>query len=179
MYLKLLKLGCILFLAACASKQKPSYTWVEKPVRLLIDPDGISTAHFAQIEQALSNTEQFVLVDRTSNFEDVKTEAQIPVSKFSLEKKYIYWANKYDVGGVVVAHVQCNKIADGEKQVCKQFIAIKDATSGKTIATAEGVNSDYTGIRYEYLVPDWKETVASLITNYRKALEAQRTTASD
>ena len=134
------------FLAVgCASAPKSKFTWQDREARIMIDPTGIPAEHFTMIKDALMKSDRFVVIDRPSDPGSIGRE-KAKIDPDSQASRWKEWSRKFDVGGVLVAHVQCRKMeADF---YCHQYLAVKNADTGELIAVAEGENSTRTEIGY-------------------------------
>jgi hypothetical protein len=132
----------------------------------MIDPTGIPSEHYTMIQDALLKEDRFVLLKRPTDLDAISREKA--ATNPDLQKsRWKEWAKKYDVGGVVFAHVQCFQKRSAE-QLCRQYLAIADAETGVSVAIAEGENSGPTVIGAEYIIPDWEEVAGLLVKEFNR-----------
>jgi hypothetical protein len=160
----------LLLVTGCASTQR-KFSWTDKASRLMVDPAGIPAEHYSMIQDALIRSDRFVVIDRPAELDTLIREAE--ATNPDLRKtRWKDWEKKYDIGGVVVAHVQCQKKYKGDQtyadNLCHQFLAIMDSSTGKEVAVVEGENSAPAAVSYEYLVPDWEEIAGKLAKQFDK-----------
>ena len=159
----------LILVSGCATA--PKFSWTNKAARLMIDPAGIPAEHYTMIQDALTRSDRFVVIDRPSDEGALAREAQVVTPEMK-KTRWADWAKKYDIGGVVVAHVQCFKKYRGDKtyadNFCHQYLAIMSTSTGEEVAMAEGDNSAPAAVAYEYLVPDWDDVAADLAKKFSK-----------
>lgn len=156
----------------CASV--PRNRWTDKTMRIMVDPDGIDAGNYVRVTHALVSSEKWVVVDRGQGFTAVKKEQEreqtAEAPRFADREKFAHWAKLYGIGGVVVAHTQCQQKATfffkGTYSHCQQYLAILDANTAEVIAAVEGSN-DTNREEYE-IAPDWKDVTQALNDAYPK-----------
>lgn len=142
--------------------------WTDKTMRVMIDPDGIDANHYVKIQQALVESGKWVVVDRGMGYNAIQKEQErehrFQTDRFLDKEKFAHWGKLYGVGGIVVAHAQC-QVKDGwflKKNYphCQQYLAIVDTNSGEVISA---VQDEADGGSYDYqLAPSWDDIVAKL-----------------
>lgn len=172
-----LTLVCLGMASGCAT---PRTKWTDKTMRVMIDPDGIDANHYVKIQQALVASGKWVVVDRGQGFQAMQKEQErehrFQSDRFLDREKFSQWGKMYGVGGIVVAHAQC-QVKDGwflKKNYphCQQYLAIVDSNSGEVITAVQG-ESD--GGSYDYeLAPSWEDVVAKLNNEFPAHFEPNR-----
>lgn len=142
--------------------------WTDKTMRVMIDPDGIDANHYVKIQQALVDSGKWVVVDRGMGYNAIQKEQErehrYETDRFLDREKFAHWGKLYGVGGIVVAHAQC-QVKDGwimKKNYphCQQYLSIVDTNSGEVIAA---VQDEADGGSYDYqMAPSWDDIVAKL-----------------
>lgn len=142
--------------------------WTDKTMRVMIDPDGVEADHYVRIQEALVSSGKWVVVDRGMGYNAIQKEQEREhrgqSDRFLDREKFAHWGKLYGVGGIVVAHAQC-QVKDGwfiKKNYphCQQYLAIVDTNSGEVISA---VQDEVDGGSYDYqLAPSWEEIVAKL-----------------
>lgn len=157
----------VFLLASCASS--PKFNWRDREARLMIDPSGIPSEHYTMIQDALLKSDRFVILKRPSELDAIARE-KAQVNPDLQKSRWAEWSKKFDVGGIVSAHVQCFQKKNAE-QVCHQYLAIVNAETGGLVAVAEGENDGPVVIGAEYIVPDWEEIAGQLVKEFDKNRE--------
>lgn len=165
-----------LMVVGCASNgvKKSNFTWTDRAARLMIDPNGIPAEHYAMIQDSLIKSDRFVVIDRPQDLDTIQkvTNSMDPEV---VKSRWMEYSKRYDVGGIVTAHVQCfNK---GSQKFCHQFMAINNTETGELVAQAEGENSAMTAVSYDYIVPDWDATANLLVEKFdanKSKMDARR-----
>lgn len=142
--------------------------WTDKTMRVMIDPDGVDANHYVKIQQALVESGKWVVVDRGMGYDAIRKEQEREhrnqSDRFLDREKFAHWGKLYGVGGIVVAHAQC-QVKDGwflKKNYphCAQYLAIVDSNSGEVITA---VQDEADGGSYDYqIAPSWDDIVAKL-----------------
>lgn len=161
-------IALVLLVTGCASTQS-KFTWRDREARLMIDPSGIPAEHYTMIQDALLKSDRFVVLKRPTEL-DANTRERASVKPDVQKSRWLEWSKKFDVGGVVSAHVQCFQKKNAE-QVCHQFLAIVNAETGESVAIAEGENTGQVVIGSEYIVPDWEDVAHALVKEFDKSRE--------
>lgn len=171
----------ILVLTGCAGKQIERSKWTDKNFRVMIDPVGLDANQYARLQQALVQTDHFVVVDRARGLNAIRREQENlhrqDVDRYEDQEKWALWGKLYGVGAVVVAQSQCYKVthvwdASKTKSRCQQFVSMIDANTGVVIASASGESdSAATMDSYAQLSPDWEDVVEDLVKRYPKYFE--------
>lgn len=165
-------------LTGCAT---PRTKWTDKTMRIFIDPHSINADDYVRIQQALVASGKWVVVDRAFAFRAIKAELQrthrTEADMYMDKEKYAIWGRLFGVGGVIVAHTQCqikHGFFAGKYGHCQQFLSIVDTNTGEVIATAEGDNDSPS---YEYeIAPSWEDVVADLNSAYPSHFEKNKDT---
>lgn len=163
-------------ITGCAT---PRTRWTDKTMRVLINPEGISANHYVKIQQALTESGKWVVVDRGMAYDAIKKEQEREhreqSDRFLDREKFAHWGKLYGVGGIVVAHAQCTTKDGWFKHaypVCHQYLAIVDSNTGEVIATAK---DEAEGSSYDYdLAPEWEDIVAKLNKAYPENYEPNK-----
>lgn len=176
----MLSLSVLLFLQACAGKERTK--WTDPVMRVMVDPDGLAARDYARIVNALKESGKWFVVDRRDGlraiFKEQKMLHRDRADQFKDEEKYSIWGRLYGVGGVVIGHVDCVKKNGWLSNYtrCKQNLAIVSANSGEVIATAEGENDD-AEMSYHgdiKIGSDWTDVVADLNSAFPKNFEKEK-----
>lgn len=154
--------------------------WTDPTMRVLIDPDSISADHYVRIQQALVASGKWVVVDRGAGYKAMALEQERAhrdhIDRFEDKEKWARWGHMYSVGGIVVAHAQCQRethwLVKSRYQLCHQYLAIMSATTGEVIATAEDSNSS--DLNEESIAPSWEDVVAKLNNAYPEKYEPNK-----
>lgn len=164
-------------LAGCGTARTK---WTDKTMRVMIDPEGVEASHYVKIQQALVASGKWVVVDRSDAYNAIMKEQQREhreqTDRFLDREKFAHWGKLYGVGGIVVAHAQC-QVRDGwllKKNYphCQQYLAIVDSNSGEVITA---VQDEADGGSYDYqLAPSWDEIVAKLNNDFPSHFEPNR-----
>lgn len=181
---KRIQLLAVVLLAATASVlftgcATPRTKWTDKTMRTFIDPSSIDANNYVRIQQALVSSKKWIVVDRAMAYRAIKAELErthrTESDMFMDKEKYAIWGRLLGVGGIVVAHVQCQVKASfwaGKYNHCQQFLSIVDTNTGEVIATSE---NDENGDVAEYeIAPSWEDTVAQLNDNYPSHFEKNK-----
>lgn len=163
--------------SGCSSVRRTKFT--DPVMRIAIDPTGIDANNYVRIQQALSETGKWIIVDRSLAFEAIIKEQQRQhrdmSDRFMDKEKYAIFGRLLGVGGIITAHNQCvlkKGFWKKDYPVCRQYIAIVSTTSGEVIATAEGQSE---GGSYEYtLAPSWQDVADKLADNYPSHYEENK-----
>lgn len=176
---KLLSLlvGFSVIASGCAT---PRTRWTDKTMRVMIDPDGIEANHYVRIQQALVASGKWVVIDRGQGFQAMQKEQErehrYQADRFLDREKFSQWGKMYGVGGIVVAHAQC-QVRDGwalhkNYPHCQQYLAVVDSNSGEVISAVE---DEADGGSQEFqIAPSWEEIVAKLNSAFPSHFEPNR-----
>lgn len=164
-------------LTGCATARTK---WTDKTMRVMIDPEGIDADHYVRIQQALVESGKWVVVDRSQGYNAIQKEQEREhrnqTDRFLDREKFAHWGKLYGVGGIVVAHAQC-QVRDGwlfkhNYPKCQQYLAIVDSNSGEVISA---VKDEVEGGSYDYeLAPSWDDIVAKLNAAFPGHFEPNR-----
>lgn len=173
--IKLTVIASSLLIVACSSKEKRN-VWTDPVMRVMIDPDTIDAHNYVRITNALIKNGKFTVIDRGAGYMAARKEQERlhldKIDRFDDREKFAHWKKLYGVGGVIVAHSQCQRVYGyfGTSIDCRNNLAIINATTGEVITTAE----DNTSSKSDP-VADWSETVSILSETFPKHFEDDKT----
>lgn len=166
----------VVSLFGCASAP-PRTKWTDKTMRVMIDPASIDANSYVKIQYAIVASGKWILVDRRDGFKAIKKEQEmlhrVESDRYDDREKYALWGKMYGVGGVIIAHAQCERRnnALNEYNRCRQSLAIMDTNSGEVLAVSEAqTDSDSWNEQ-----PSWEDAVATLNDNFPKSFKKDET----
>lgn len=165
-----------LILFYSCSSTIPRTKWTDKGMRVMVDPDSISSDEYVQITNALVRTGKFVVVDRAAGLEAAKKEQERlhrnETDRFDDREKFAWWGRLYGVGAIVTAHSQCVQKPSfwnpsAVKLVCSQYLWLVDSNTAEVIVAVKGENDgpSTTDLAFRKM-PDFDETVDKLVAAY-------------
>jgi hypothetical protein len=163
-------------MVGCASA--PRTKWTDKTMRVMIDPESIDAQNYVKIQYSLVASGKWIVVDRKDGLRAIKHEQDMlhrtESDRYDDREKYAMWGKLYGVGGVIVAHSQCQRrdgFFPGQYNRCRQNLAIMDTNNGEVIAVSEArADSDAWNE-----MPDWEDAVSVLNDNFPKNFEKDKT----
>ncbi len=171
---KLTLISAALLAVGCSTKEKRT-KWTDPVMRVMIDPDTIDTHNYVRITNALIKNGKFIVIDRGAGYLAARKEQERlhldKVDRFDDKEKYAHWKKLYGVGGIVIAHSQCQRASSMFRNFylkCLNSLAIVDSTTGEVITTAEGISE------VQNDVPEWHEVVGELADTYPKNYEVSK-----
>lgn len=178
----LMKYLIALFLMLSGCSHKEARTKFTDPVlRILVDSDTIDPKNYVRITNALIKNGKFTVVDRGAGYLAARKEQerlhQDKVDRFDDREKYAHWKKLYGVGGIVIAHSQCQLYTGFTKGLynkCRINLAIVNSSTGEVITTAEDVAETDSG--YDQAA-DWSDAVDQLADNFPRHFEKDQSSA--
>lgn len=175
---KILFFALTLMVAGCSTAEKRT-KWTDKGMRVLLDPDSISSTDYVAIQTSLIKNGAFTVVDRKTAFHAIKSEQERTMrteeDRYADKEKWSHWGKLYGVGAIIVGHKQCYKAKPffSQYQVvdrCKQFLSIVDSNTGEVLAVSEGEADAPAYVEYgSFQKPlDWADPVDKLVEAYPK-----------
>ncbi|MGK5085337.1 hypothetical protein WDW37_18785 [Bdellovibrionota bacterium FG-1] len=146
-------------------------------MRVMIDPDSIDEANYAELTHALVHSNKWTIVDRGAGFKALKREQERQHrgenDRFDNKEKWSHWGKLYGVGSVVVGRADCqtetSSIFKADSYLlCTHYLSIIDTNTGEIIssvkAKSEGENGSTQARRLP--TPIWDEAVQKLNESY-------------
>lgn len=162
-----MKFLILLIVISCAVPLKRT-KYTDPVMRIMLDPDSIQEDHHARIQMALVSSGKWQVIDRARGLEAVKKEQENlhrnDPDRFENEQKYAHWGKLYGVGGIVIAHAQCQLKSTfwGGKvyELCLQHLSIVNANTSEVLAAVEHMQEG--DVRTTGIAPTWNDAVDKL-----------------
>lgn len=137
-------------------------------LRVMVDPDSVSRNSLHELEAELMDSGRFYVVTRGAGFAAAQREQERlhrdEPTRYEDAQKWAHWGKLYGVGGIIVAHQECQE-KDGFVSRflrCRQALSLIDANTGLVIAaiyqTVDGKGNEIN------LTPSWNETVEKFVS---------------
>lgn len=167
----------------CASTEKRT-KWTDKSMRVLIDPDSLSSDDYVAVQTALFKEGSFTVVDRSKGFKAIKTEQErthrTEQDRYADKDKWAHWGKLFGVGAIVVGHSQCYRAKaflsmHPVVNRCKQFLSLVDSNTGEVIVAVDAESDKPGGVDSgSFNAPsDWTEAVQRLVDAYPRDFKPQ------
>lgn len=173
-------------LTACSSLKRTK--WTDKNMRVAVDCQRLEDAQCAQLKYSIVNSGAFTVVDRDAGMIAIQKEQERlhrkQIDRFDDKEKWAFIGKMYGVGSVVIANVQCQQENNfwnmaQNRQRCQQNLAMIDTNTGEVLVAVRGENTGTASYDRSYMVPDWDDTVETLVKKYpKKFMDDQQYTKS-
>lgn len=161
--------------------------WADKSMRILVDPDSISTDDYISISTALVKEGRFMVIDRNLAFKAIKNEQERihrnESDRFSDKEKWAHYGKLFSVGAIVVAHSQCARTQTFFSMSlyvnqCKQYLSLVDSNTGEIITAVDNevetpAPGNNAGSESFSVATDWTKAVEKFVDAYPKNYKPQ------
>ena len=162
-------------MVGCASMKRTK--WTDKNMRVAVDCQRLDDAQCAQLKYSIVNTGAFTVIDRDAGMVAIQREQERmhrkQIDRFDDKEKWSHWGKMYGVGSIIIANVQCQQENNfwnmaQNRQRCQQNLALVDTNTGEVLVAVRGENTGTSSYDRSYMVPDWDDTVETLVSKYPK-----------
>lgn len=161
--------------------------WADKSMRVLIDPESISTDDYVSIQTALVKEGRFMVIDRNLAFKAIKAEQErihrTEADRYSDKEKWAHYGKLFSVGAIVVAHSQCIRTQTLFSMSlyvnqCKQYLSLVDSNTGEIVTAIDNevetpAAGNNAGSESFSVATDWTKAVEKFVDAYPKNYKPQ------